>query len=124
MAFKLKTSQRTEEIFNRIETGEKLPWPTLMRLALSLSIRQGPLMEIELYSDSLGRELNRQTVTGDADCIYKCLIELQEKRHIPDEEYFPTYVKGHLDRGAALLEQEKKYTRELLTHLTELDKGL
>lgn len=124
MAFKLKTSQRTEEIFNRIEASEKLPWPTLMRLALSLSIRQGPLMEIELFSDSLGRELNRQTITGDADSIYKCLIELQEGRHIPDEEYFPTYVKGHLDRGAWLLDQEKKYSRDLLVHLTELDKGI
>ena len=124
MAFKLKTSQRTEEIFNRIEASEKLPWPTLMRLALSLSIRQGPLMEIELFSDSLGRELNRQTITGDADSIYKCLIELQEERHIPDEEYFPTSVKGHLDRGAWLLDQEKKYSRDLLVHLTELDKGL
>ena len=124
MAFKLKTSQRTEEIFNRIEASEKLPWPTLMRLALSLSIRQGPLMEIELFSDSLGRELNRQTITGDADSIYKCLIELQEGRHIPDDEYFPTYVKGYLDRGAWLLDQEKKYSRDLLVHLTELDKGL
>lgn len=124
MAFKLKTSQQTEEIFNRIETSEKLPWPTLMRLALSLSIRRGSLMEIELYSDSQGRELNRQTITGDADTIYKCLIELQEGRHLSDEEYFPTYVKAHLDRGAKLLDQEKKYSRDLLVHLTELERGL
>lgn len=124
MAFKLKTAQQTEEIFNRIEASEKLPWPTLMRLALSLSIRKGPLMEVELFSDSSGRELNRQTITGDADSLYKCLIELQESRHIPDEEYFPTYVKGHLDRGARLLDQEKKYSRDLLVHLTELDQGL
>lgn len=124
MAFKLKTSQQTEEIFNRIEASERLPWPTLMRLALSLSIRQGSLMELELYSDNLGRELNRQTITGDADTLYKCLIELQEGRHISDEEYFPTYVKAHLDRGARLLEQEKKYSRDLLVHLTELDRGI
>lgn len=124
MAFKLKTSQQTEEIFNRIEASERLPWPTLMRLALSLSIRQGSLMELELNSDNLGRELNRQTITGDADGLYKCLIELQENRHMSDEEYFPTYVKAHLDRGARLLEQEKKYSRDLLVHLTELDKGL
>jgi len=124
MAFKLKTSQQTEEIFNRMEASERLPWPTLMRLALSLSIRQGSLTELELYSDNLGRELNRQTITGDADCLYKCLIELQENRHISDEEYFPMYVKAHLDRGARLLEQEKKYSRDLLVHLTELDKGL
>ena len=50
-------------------------------------------MEIELYSDSLGKELNRPTITGDADSPYKCLIELQEGRHITDEEYFLTYVK-------------------------------
>lgn len=124
MAFKLKTSQQTEEIFNRIEASERLLWPTLMRLALSLSIRQGSLMELELYSDNMGRELNRQTITGDADSLYKCLIELQEGRHISDGEYFPTYVKAHLDRGARLLEREKKYSRDLLVHLSELDKGL
>ena len=124
MAFKLKTSQQTEEIFKRIEASEKLPWPTLMRLALSLSIRQGPLMEIEMFTDTQGRELNRQTITGDADSIYKCLVELQEGRHISDEEYFPAYIKGHLDRGARLLDQEKKYSRDLLVHLTELNKGI
>jgi len=124
MAFKLKTSQQTEEIFNRIEASERLPWPTLMRLALSLSIRQGSLMELELYLDNMGRELNRQTITGDADTLYKCLIELQEGRHISDEEYFPTYVKAHLDRGARLLEQEKKYSRDLLVHLTKLNKSI
>ena len=52
------------------------------------------------------------------------MIELQEGRHIPDKEYFPTYVKGHLERGASLLEREKKYSRDLLVHLTEVDKGL
>lgn len=124
MAFKLKVSQQTEEIFDRIEKSERLPWPTIMRLALSLSIRQGSLMELELYSDTLGRELNRQTITGDADSLFKCLIELQEKRHISDEEYFPTYVKAHLDRGAQLLEREKKYSKDFLLHLTELDKGI
>lgn len=124
MAFKLKTSQQTEEIFNRIEDSDRLPWPTLIRLALSLSIRQGSLMELELYSDNLGKELNRPTITGDSDSIYKCLIELQEGRHLTDEEYFPVYIKAHLDRGARLLEQEKNYSRDLIVHLTELDKGL
>ena len=124
MAYKLKTSQESEEIFNRIEASENLPWPTLMKLALSLSVRQGQLMELELYTDNLGRELNRQTITGDYDAIYKCLIEFQEGRYISDQEYFPTYVKAHLDRGARLLDQEKKYSRDMLIHLTELDKSI
>ena len=124
MAFKLKTSKQTEEIFDRIESSENLPWPTLMKLALSLSIRQGRLIELELYTDSLGKELNRPTITGDYDAIYKCLIELQEGHHISDQESVPTYVKAHLDRGARLLDQEKKYSRDLLVHLTEIDKGI
>ena len=124
MAYKLKTSQESEEIFNRIEASENLPWPTLMKLAVSLSVRQGPLMELELYTDNLGRELNRQTITGDYDAIYKCLIELQEGRYISDQEYFPTYIKAHLDRGARLLDQEKRYSRDFLIHLTELDKSI
>ena len=101
-----------------------MPWPTLMRLALALSIRQGPLIELEFHTDSLGRELNRQTITGDDDAVFKCLIQMQEGRHITDDEYFPQYVKAHLDRGAELLEREKKYSREFLIHLTELGKSL
>lgn len=124
MAYKLKVSQQADEIFNRIGASENLPWPTLMRLALSLSIRQGPLMEIELFSDNRGREVSLQTITGDADTLYKCLVEWQEGRFLPDDEYFPAYVKAHLDRGARLLDQEKRYSRDLLVHLTELDKGI
>lgn len=124
MAYKLKVSQQADEIFNRIGASENLPWPTLMRLALSPSIRQGPLMEIELFSDNRGREVSRQTITGDADTLYKCLVEWQEGRFLPDDEYFPAYVKAHLDRGARLLDQEKRYSRDLLVHLTELDKGI
>jgi len=124
MAFKLKTSKLTEEIFNRIEASENLPWPTLMRLALSLSIQQGSLLAVEFHTDNLGRELNSQTITGDSDAIYKCLIQLQEEKHIPDEEYFPDYVKAHLDRGAELLERERKYSREFLIHLSELEKSI
>ncbi len=124
MGYKLKTSKRTEEILCKIEVSENLPWPTLMRLAISLSIKQGPLMKIELFTDSQGRELNRQTVTGEYDTLYKCLIELTEGRHLSDDEFFPLYIKGHLDRGAALLEKEHKYSKEFLVHLAALDEAI
>lgn len=124
MAFKLKTSKNTEIIFDRIEGSENLPWYTLARLAIALSIRSGKLAEKDFISDSLGRELNRQTITGDTDVVYKCLIQLQEGKHISDDEYFPAYVKAHLDRGAILLDQEQRYSKDFLVHLTQLEKGL
>ena len=98
MTYKFKTSRQTEEILDRIDASEGLSWPTLAHLSLSLSIRKGPLMEIELFTDSQGKELGRSTVTGEMDALYKCLIELQEGRFLPEEEYFPAYVKAHLDR--------------------------
>lgn len=124
MVFKLKTSKNTEDIFDKIELSENLPWYTLARLAIALSIHKGKLLDEDFESDTQGRELNRQTITGDSDIVYKCLIQFQEDCHLSDDEYFPKYIKAHLDRGANLLEQEKRYSKEFLVHLTQLDKGI
>ena len=45
-------------------------------------------------------------------------------KHLTDEEFFPTYVKAHIDRGAVLLDQEQRYGDDFLIHLTELEKGI
>ena len=124
MAFKLKTSKKTEEIFDRIEKSENMPWYTLVKLAMALSIRSAPLESSDFNSNTLGRELNRQTITGDADALYKCLMELRESRHLTDEEFFPKYVKAHIDRGAILLDQEQKYASNFLIHLSDLSNGI
>lgn len=125
MAFKLRTSKRASEIFDQIESSENLPCYTLVKLAMALSLRsKEPLTESDFHTNTLGRELNRQTITGDADAVYKCVIELHAGKHLTDEEFFPTYVKAHIDRGAILLEREQKYSSNFLVHLTELDQSL
>ena len=124
MAFKLKTAKKTEELFDRIEASENMPWYTLAKLAIALSIRQGAVKNTDFGTDNLGKELNRQTITGDADIVYKTLIQLQENRHLTDDEFFPTYIKAHLDRGAVLLDQEQRYGNDFLIHLTELEKSI
>ena len=125
MAFKIKTSKKTEEIISRLELSHNLPCYTLVKLAMALSLRSSkPLEERDFKTNALGRELNRQTITGDADIMYKCLMELHAKKHLTDEEFFPGYVKAHIDRGIILLEQEARYGDDLLIHLTELEKGI
>ena len=57
----------------------------------------------DYHSDSDGLDLNRQTITGDNDTYFKVLIEQVEGRYLSDEEYFPKYVKAHIDRGSQLL---------------------
>lgn len=125
MAFKLKTSKKTEEILTQIESRVNIPYATLVKLSLALSLRQGPLTEEDFKTNNLGRELNRQTITGDADPLYKCLFEVCANCHMSDEEYFPGAVKAHLDRGSILLQNELRYSgSDFLEHLSELDKGL
>jgi DNA sulfur modification protein DndE len=125
MAFKIKTSKKTEEIISRLEMSQNLPCYTLVKLAMALSLRsEKPLDESDFQTNALGRELNRQTITGDADALYKCLMELYAQKHLTDEEYFPDHVKAHIDRGIILLEQEARYGDDLLIHLTELEKGI
>lgn len=125
MAFKLRTSKKASEIFDQIESSENLPCYTLVKLAMALSLRsKEPLAECDFHTNTLGRELNRQTITGDADAVYKCVMELYAGKHLTDEEFFPTHVKAHIDRGAILLEREQKYSSNFLVHLTELDQSL
>ena len=125
MAFKLKTSKKTEEILSQIEASTYIPYATLIKLSIALSLRSGNLKEEDFGTNNLGRELNRQTITGDADALYKCLFEICANRHMSDEEYFPGTVKAHLDRGAILLQNELRYSgNDFLQHLSELDKSI
>ena len=70
--------------------------------AIAWSLREQTSVE-NFASDSEGLDLNRQTITGDHEAYYKALIELNEHRHLTDEEFFPRYVKAHIDRGSKLL---------------------
>ena len=125
MIFKIRTSKRTMELFEEITASERLQPFVLSKLAISLSIKSGvPLSENDFKSDNLGLELNRQTITGEFDLLYKCLIEMYEKRHIEDDEYFQKYLKAHLDRGAKLLHSEFKYSRDFILQLMKEEKSL
>ena len=75
MAFKLKTSKRASEIFDQIESSENLPCYTLVKLAMALSLRsKKPHEDSDFRTNTLGRELNRQTITGDVDAVYKTIF--------------------------------------------------
>jgi len=97
----------------------------LSKLSISLSIKSEiPLEEADFKTDTYGLELNRQTITAEWDDLYKCLIEMAEKRHIDDDEYFQKYVKAHLDRGAKMLYSEFKYNNDFLLALLNDKQGL
>ncbi len=102
MIFRLKTSKRTQEIFEELEARTNYKPYTLVKHAIAWSLKENT--SVEAYtSDSDGLDLNRQTITGDNEVFFKILIEEVEGRHLTDEEFFPKYVKAHIDRGSELL---------------------
>ena len=118
MIFKLKTSQKTQQIFAEIGKSTSLKPYTLVKHAIAWSLKeQGKVTSFS--SDNEGLELNRQTITGEYDDYFKVLIEQAEGRHLSNEEYFPKYIKAHIDRGAMSLESRYKHAGDLEKYVLE-----
>lgn len=125
MVFKIRTSKRTMLLFEEMTASTNFAPYILSKLAISLSIKSGiALKETDFRTDTLGLELNRQTITAEWDELYKCLIEMSEHRHIEDDEYFQKYIKAHLDRGAKMLYSEFKYNGDFLVALLNDKAGI
>ncbi len=120
MIFRLKTSKKTMELFQEIQNKTNLKPFALAKLSIALSLKKD-LESLRFNTDSNGLEFHKQTITGQYDVIYKCLIEQHCQRHLQEDEYFPTYLKAHIDRGAILLHNEFKYSNDLISYLAGLE---
>ena len=124
MTNKLHTSLKTQEIFSSLGQSLSLQPCILCKLAIALSIRKGALTPSDFETDNNGLELSRQVIFGDHDLLFRSLIVKNEGRAIREDDYFPDLVKAHLDRGAKLLEDEKRYTKDFYNHMCRLDDNL
>lgn len=118
MVFKIRTSKKTMTIFEEIAASTNYAPFILSKLSISMSLKSGKrLSELDFKTDNFGLELNRQTITGEWDELYKGLIELFEGTHLDDDDYFQKYLKAHLDRGAKMIYSEFKYNNDLVLAL-------
>lgn len=126
MVFKLKTSNETMKLFEDIGSTTHLQPFALCKLAIAMSLRcSSPITKDDFATDNDGLELNRQTITGEYDDLFKALIISNHGEALTDEQYFPKYLKAHIDRGAKLLYSEYKYSNnKFYQHLLEIDKGI
>lgn len=124
MTNKLHTSSNTQEIFSSLGQSLNLQPFILSKLAIALSIRKGALTPQDFETDNNGLELSRQVIFGDHDLLFRSLIVKNEGQVVRENNYFPDLVKAHLDRGAKLLENEKRYTKDFYNHLCRLDDNL
>ena len=118
MVFKIRTSKKTMNLFEEIAASTNYAPFILSKLAISMSLKsKEPLKDSDFKTDNFGLELNRQTITGEWDELYKSLIEMYEGRHLSDDDYFQKYLKAHLDRGARLIHAEFRYSNDFLLAL-------
>ena len=110
MGFRLKTSKKTKEIFEEVGKSSNLKPFALSKIAVALSLKEKNNIDEYKNDDANGLELQRSTVTGEYDAIFKALIEVNLSRNITDDEYYPYYMKLHMDRGAELLLNQYKYS--------------
>ena len=109
MGFRLNTSKETKEIFEEISKSSNLKPFALSKIAVSMSLNESTSILEYKIKNTDGLELQRATVTGEFDSIYKALIEVNLGRHITEDEYYPHFMKLHIDRGAELLSNKYKY---------------
>lgn len=124
MIYKLRTSKETMKIFESIGNSEGLQPFALAKIAISLSIHIGDLLPDDFHTNTDGLELNRQTVFGNHETLYKALIFMNRNSSLSDEEFFPAETKAHLDRGAKLLQNEVRYGMSFYKNLLSIDENI
>lgn len=114
------------QIFDEVGGSMRLQPFALAKIAIALAIRDKFVFESDSKkTDNDGLELNRQTITGEYDDLFKAMIINSIKKPLTDEEYFPTYLKAYLDHGADLLYSEYKYSgSKFYQHLINLDNSI
>ena len=110
MGFRLKTSKKTKEIFEEIGSSSNLKPFALSKIAIALSLKDSNPIDLYYETDTNGLELQRSTVTGEFDNVYKSLMEVNLNKHLTDDEYYPLYTKKHIDKGAEILLNLYKYS--------------
>ncbi|MCX7914097.1 MAG: DndE family protein [Thermodesulfovibrionales bacterium] len=120
IVFRLRTSKKTMEIFEELQKKTNLKPFALSKLAIALSLKSD-VESLKFDTDSNGLDLNKQTITGKYDIMYKCLIEQHCGRHLREGEYFPKYIKAHIDRGAIILHNEFRYAKDLISYLAGME---
>lgn len=111
MNFTLKTSKYTKETLLQLQASTGITPNILIRYAVALSLKnENSEQTLEPISKDFndGLVLNRNTVTGEFDYIFRAMITQAAGRELTDEEFFPGFFNAHLERGIRPLAAEYK----------------
>lgn len=112
MNFTLRTSKYAKDILTQLHASTGITPNILIRYAVSLSLRNSTEDKVTPVTKDFtdGLVLNRNTVTGEYDYVFKMLITQAAEKELTDQDYFPGYFNAHLERGIRYLAAEYKST--------------
>lgn len=121
---RLKTSKRTASKIDEIHRVLKLSSKAaIARIAIGLSLQDpsDPRVDYEsVLDDNSGFELQRSTLFGNFEGIYRALLAEHLYSNVSESEYFPNLIKAHIERGIYLLYSEFRMAGNkdnLISHL-------
>lgn len=103
MNFRLRTSTKCQKTLEDLKQRTNITPNILCRYAIGLSLLEETPVVLDKVKDTNGQEFNRQVLTGQYDAIFRALIIQKAEKPLTDEEYFPAYIKAHIERGVELL---------------------
>jgi len=110
MGYSLKTTKKAQEILNDLKQSTNLTPNIISRYAIALSLKNPSPIEKFNY-EANGQEFSRDILTGKYDIVFKSVIMQHTGKDLTDDEYYPTYIKAHLERGLRKLQLEKDYAK-------------
>jgi len=106
MSTRLRLSEKTSYRLNILTNKLGLRRNIICRIAIGRSLAEKNTVKDLKPEDSSGIELNRYTITGDQDDLYRALVNQHEEKRLNDFDYFSKYLRNHIERGVSLLFEE------------------
>ena len=120
MPSRLKISKKASEQLKYLSNRLNLKRNIVCRIAIGRSLAVKESVRNVRPKDSTGYEFIRYTLTGDYDNIFKALIIQHEGKKLTENEYYPKYLRNHIERGINLLYIEYKRINSPIEFLARL----
>ena len=106
MSTRLRLSKDASNKLNLLSIKLGLRRNIICRIAIGRSLDEKDSVRDLNIEDGPGFELNRYTITGEQDALFRALVNQHEKKRLNDFEYFLKYLRNHIERGVSLLFEE------------------
>jgi DNA sulfur modification protein DndE len=120
MLNRIYVSKEVDQRLRLLKSRTGLTPNLICRLGFCLSLAQSGVPDIQLYSDSQGKEFNRSTLTGQWDPLFFALLrERLDKDGLNQETDMESQFKAHISRGVLLLSQRIKSAADIADLVVE-----